>query len=322
MQKDWKMKNPTEIKRNINVFSPRHAGGAFTLAVLLGLFANLVLSLIVTGIAETKGITFDQALQTNGVIWLSYLFPQIVLLGVAIGVMVYAKVPPTFLSEKPKVWHIGAAVLLWFGLLFGFGFLNAYFIKLLQLFGYTPPEAFTPVMNTVWQYVISVIVIAVLPAIAEELLFRGVLLSGTRGAQMIPRMLFCGALFCVFHQNPMQTPYQFLCGCTFVYFMLKTGNFYLVTFIHFANNFYILSELYFQIPAFAPWLKVVLSVIGLLAFVGGLFLLYRKGDNREGQTDSALAAQAPVKTAFLWSFAGLFACVIMWISNLIAGFGG
>ncbi|MBE7091414.1 MAG: hypothetical protein E7363_05860, partial [Clostridiales bacterium] len=71
-----------------NLLTPSHGGGAFTLAIFAGLFATLILSVIVSGIANAKHIPFDQATSMNGVIWLSYLLPQIALLGVGIGTMV------------------------------------------------------------------------------------------------------------------------------------------------------------------------------------------------------------------------------------------
>ncbi len=78
-------------KEKQSLLTPSHGGGAFTLAVFAGLFTTLILSVIVSGIASAKNIPFEQVTKLNGVIWLTYLVPQLVLLGVGVGVMAYAK---------------------------------------------------------------------------------------------------------------------------------------------------------------------------------------------------------------------------------------
>lgn len=233
--------------------------------------------------------------------------------------MVYAKASPRDLPhEKPTLWGVLATVLLWIGLLFGFQLLNEYFLRFLELTGYQRPENVMPVMDTFGGYFVSVLVMALLPALAEELLFRGILLSGTEGGKNWQRILLCGALFCVFHQNPVQTPYQFLCGCAFAYLTLKTGNVYLAVIAHFLNNFYILTATYVGVPAFGTLAIVISTITGLLAFASAILILHWKTPKRTPR----FVQESPVKRTFLWSVAGLCGCIVMWISSLITGFGG
>ncbi|MBE7091492.1 MAG: CPBP family intramembrane metalloprotease, partial [Clostridiales bacterium] len=233
--------------------------------------------------------------------------------------MVYAKTSISVLPHaKPTFWGIFAALLLWVGLLFGFSLINEYFVRFLELTGYHRLTSVLPVMDTFGKYLLTVLIIAVLPALAEELLFRGILLSGTEGGKPWQRILLCGALFCVFHQNPMQTPYQFLCGCAFAYLALKTGNVYLAVGVHFLNNFYILTATYLGIPTFGTVATIVATAIGLLAFIGAMLILHFKTPKLAFHP----TGDKPVKRTFLWSLPGVCACIIMWISNFITGFGG
>lgn len=75
------------------------------------------------------------------------------------------------------------------------------------------------------------------PALSEELLFRGVIGNGfTSRYGRIKGSLLCGALFALFHANPAQTVYQFALGSFLALIVCDTDSLWMSVILHFVNN--------------------------------------------------------------------------------------
>ncbi len=83
---------------------------------------------------------------------------------------------------------------------------------------------------------LNLISTAVLPAVLEEMLFRGVILQNLRRFGDGAAVVCSAALFGLMHANLIQVPFAFLLGLFMGYIMVKTGNILLVMVIHFLNN--------------------------------------------------------------------------------------
>lgn len=84
---------------------------------------------------------------------------------------------------------------------------------------------------------ISVICIAVLPAIFEELSFRGTFFQEYRAAYGAwAGILFSGFLFGIYHMNMRQFIYAFLCGIVFALLVEATDSIAASMFLHFLMN--------------------------------------------------------------------------------------
>ena len=82
-------------------------------------------------------------------------------------------------------------------------------------------------------YVIS---LAVIPALVEELVFRGAVLHGLRRFGDGFAIVGSGFLFGMFHGNLVQLPFAFFCGLALAFVVVKTGNLWVSVAIHFLNN--------------------------------------------------------------------------------------
>ncbi len=126
-------------------------------------------------------------------------------------------------------------------------------------------------------------VVAFTPAVCEEVVFRGVLLGGTRSLPPWRMVLLNGAVFGAFHLS-LSTPIRFLptaaLGCVIAWAVWRTGSLWVGMAMHFLNNAAIV--LIASTPSFRsafsdpyappPWESVV---AGGIAFLVGLGILLR-----------------------------------------------
>jgi len=83
----------------------------------------------------------------------------------------------------------------------------------------------------------AVLIIAVLPAVCEETLHRGFILSSLKPIKStVAIVLLGGLLFGVFHLDPYRFVPTMMLGCAFTYIALKTESMVLTMIFHFINN--------------------------------------------------------------------------------------
>jgi len=265
----------------------------------------IVLSTVVILLLSAAGIEANA--EANWYRYLSYFLPQLSF-ALCLIVMLRVRKPqtkPTFyVKAKPSFWAI--ALLLSLGTLFGLSQLNTWFIKALESIGLKQDAVVVPTMYGWGEYLLSLFVIAVLPAVMEETVFRGLILGGLKEGGTAVSVLLSGALFSLFHQNPAQTPYQFVCGCLFALLAVRSHSILVPVCMHFVNNAFILSATFFGMPALP--LAVTLP-IGLCALVGGTLWLIFSGKNQP-KTGS-------LKPFYLAASVGILYSAVAWIVNAV-----
>lgn len=87
-----------------------------------------------------------------------------------------------------------------------------------------------------------ILLVAVMPAIIEEIAFRGLLQHWLHVA-LVPwkAIVVASFLFTVLHFSPISFPYLFVLGCLLGWTKWKTGSLYPAMLIHFAHNFTVLQ---------------------------------------------------------------------------------
>lgn len=88
-----------------------------------------------------------------------------------------------------------------------------------------------PVVQTLFFFALAVI-----PALAEELVFRGAILSGLRRFGDTFAIFASAFLFAIYHMNFTQMVFAFFCGLVLAFVVVKTGNLWVGIAIHFINN--------------------------------------------------------------------------------------
>lgn len=109
----------------------------------------------------------------------------------------------------------------------------------LQMFGYIYPDssAVFPEVFSPWHLILSLVLSAVLPALCEEFVNRGLYLNVMRGV-LSPMAFYVvtGLTFGLFHQNITQVFYASVFGAFMAYLTMRTGSIYPSMIIHFTNN--------------------------------------------------------------------------------------
>ncbi len=161
----------------------------------------------------------------------------------------------------------------------GFGDITNLFIEFLYALGYRsilPSMAITSFA----EYLLYVVVSCVTPALCEEFLFRGTILSGLKEYSIKIAVIVSALIFTFMHGNAEQTVHQFIVGVVIGYVFYKSGNFWLGVIIHFFNNFIavtasylmtfisaettdVVEEVAVQVDAFS----IVISIVSTILFV-------------------------------------------------------
>lgn len=287
------------------------SGIAFSLAAVLPNLLSIVF-LIVVGVGEYE--------QADWYLYATFLLPQIGFLATAIWFLYYTKTPIKSMVKNQKCAprYFLIALLLQVGLFF-LAQLNALFLSFLENFGYEDPGISLPSMDGFGFFGVLTVV-AVLPAILEETIFRGILLGGLKNFGKVGSILLCGALFALYHQNPAQTLYQFCCGVAFALIVVRSRSVLPTVLAHFVNNALILLLTKFGVESLVGSIYSVvllLSPICLIASLVWLFVFDKKKDNENEQ--APMRDKTERKRFFIYASIGLAICTLTWIAVLLSG---
>jgi membrane protease YdiL (CAAX protease family) len=170
--------------------------------------------------------------------------------------------------------------------------------------------------KTALNVILCVLVICVLPAVFEELIFRGFILNGLKVFGDRTAILISALLFSLYHMNPSQTLYQFIVGALFAFIAVSAKSIIPTIIAHFLNNFIIVVNYYFIGADPHGGLKAFLVITGLIALTVGLVILARECVLEKA--DKKVDKKAGWKEFALYSCGGIFAALIIWFSCFFA----
>ncbi len=140
--------------------------------------------------------------------------------------------------------------------------LSVAFNWLLESLGITPSVSL-PSTDGALNVVLALLAVIVLPALSEEFLFRGVMLSAYRERGVIGSCLLTALIFALSHFNLAQLVHQVILGFILAYLTASTGSIWYAVLVHLLNNVIALFIEDF-IPAFATLYVVSPTSIGIL----------------------------------------------------------
>ncbi len=278
------------------------SGLAFSLATVLP-YALVVIFVIVCMLA---GLLTEGVETQDWYLYASYLMPQISFAVVAVSYFCLTKASVKTMVGTPKAVDFILAIALQFGLL-SLGQVNGWFIEWLNGLGLSVAEPTIPSMDGFGLFGV-LFVVAVLPAVFEEVLFRGIILKGLKGS-VWASALICGAMFSLFHQNPAQTLYQFFCGVVFALIAIRAGSILPTAVAHFLNNALIILSVRFAWNVYTLPVMIDSAVCLVLSLSWLVVSLTKTGTDKKMDK----------KQFFLYASVGLAVCVIGWISGLFGG---
>lgn len=147
-------------------------------------------------------------------------------------------------------------------------------INFLYMFGVAPPDTPEMMEPTLLSLFLNLFVTALLPAILEEMVYRGFLLQSLRRYGDGFAILVSAALFGLMHGNILQLPFAFLIGLVMGFLVVQTGNIWLSAALHFTNNaIAVLLEYFLLNQSEEQANRAILLVYGACALIGLLALI-------------------------------------------------
>lgn len=114
---------------------------------------------------------------------------------------------------------------------------------------------------------LAVLVFAIVPAVVEEFVFRGVILSAYLKINTMAAVLISSLFFAMLHFVLGSVFYGFFYGCIFAFVRIATNNLLYSIVMHCVFNVVNVGLAYANIGAIQTWLVVLILVIGLIGFI-------------------------------------------------------
>lgn len=132
------------------------------------------------------------------------------------------------------VISIGIGIVAYFGNVL----ISTVFSGFLTFLGYEKPVGADTILTdyTVVTLIVNIFTVAILPALGEEFLHRGVLLQGTKQIGFKKAILISALLFSFMHFNINQCSYAFIMGLILGIIAVASKNIWPAIIIHFINN--------------------------------------------------------------------------------------
>lgn len=137
------------------------------------------------------------------------------------------------ISFKVVLCSIGMGFVAFFVIMF----VSSFFSVFIQMLGYEPYVSYgTSSEVSIWSFLLSMLTVAIMPAIFEEFSHRGMLLSGFNKMGSVKAIVMSGLLFGLMHLNINQFFYAFVVGMLLATVALITRSIWPSVIIHFINN--------------------------------------------------------------------------------------
>lgn len=210
------------------------------LMLLMMLAANIAVSvvLIVFGLFGVLNLSVDgYGLDNTGYLLLNMLVYVLLLPVPALAVAAFARsrINP-FPFRKVRFGLLLRLFAAGMGMAILSNLLSGYLMNFLTSFGVPYPHFPETMELTTTSLVLNIISTAVLPAIFEEMVFRGYIQTALRPFGDGIAIVLTAFLFGIFHGNILQFPFAFLLGLVFGWLLTQTGSIWPCVVLHFGNN--------------------------------------------------------------------------------------
>ncbi len=121
-----------------------------------------------------------------------------------------------------------------------FGFVNIITLISNALTSIGFPDGVSLPNNTFYWFIINVAILAFLPCVLEEMIFRGTIFNGLRCKGFVFATLISSLMFAIVHLSVKQFVFPFVMGVVFCFIFEKTGSLIYSMITHFCNNFIVL----------------------------------------------------------------------------------
>lgn len=279
-------------KRNLNIFD---AGIAFVMAFVLAQFTSIIGISLTQTIMEACGksaTSINAFWDTAAGYLLQAIYMNIAF--VLIFIWYYKGRNKQQLFHKPNqstLKYFGLCVLLGIASLFLLSGTLNYFQLLVDKLGFTS-SSLSYELNSPKNYLISLISLALIPAVCEELIFRGIITTALKQKGEIFAIVLSSIMFAIFHFSPSQLLYPICFGLILSTVYLSTNNIIFPILLHFINNALSLSIQYFSSDTSVAFThsmsNLIYSIVTLIIWIYLMYLLFKNFKKNKLSNDNQL----------------------------------
>ena len=301
------------------------------LSIALTLVMEFAFTILVIFLLQMGVVTYDQLSDPflglgNTSFMLLYIFVYIasMLVPTIVISLCFKKRCMPFSPAKPI--RFGVA---FFGIIGAIGLcmltniINAYVLTFFSDIGLSVPEAPQTMVNTPTSLALNLFTMAVLPALLEEMVYRGYVLRTLRPYGNWFAVIVSSILFSLMHGNLRQIPFAFIVGLVLGLLYVVTDNIWVPIAVHFTNNAVsvLMEYLGFSLPeeyvdVFYTLVIDGLVFVGLIAVVV-LLSLYKAHTNvpKSGTTLSAGKRTATLLTTPLFLLSVILYLLLLYMGS-------
>lgn len=186
------------------------------------------------------------------------------------------------------------------GLLASIGFcmlaniINSYILAFFSDLGLSVPDAPQTMVQTPISLALNLFTMAVLPALLEEMIYRGYILRTLRPYGNLFAVVISSLFFSLMHGNLRQIPFAFIVGLVLGSLYVSTNNIWLPIAVHFANNAISVLMEYFSFSLAEEYVGIFygliiygMVVVGIVASL--LLLLFHRKDLKVHRAATSLS---------------------------------
>ena len=195
------------------------------------------------------------------------------------------------------------------------------FDKALEYIGFNPNDDIDN--SSLGIMLLNLLFLSALPAICEELIFRGIIYNGlTEKHSKFGAVLISATLFALMHGSLQQFLYQFIMGLFLGIIVMYTGNVIYSMILHFTNNSAIILIDYFsQSTTNFTTLEVIGSAVLAIAGIVVTYVVFKRMldiKNREDGVNNSNVKYSLEEKEYM--LIGILIAVIIWIITTISVF--
>ena len=227
------------------MYNTKDSGTVYVWALILPIVVSIILSFALSGSPKDESGQFEILKHA----WFTCVL-QIISALILIGIYFFYTKKNNIsykacgIAKKPNYLMVIICVVVGISMCFLTDKFITIIASVLQHIGVSLNSSINIPISSFGYYLLAVLMIAILPAITEELVYRGMILNGLRKLGKWPAILLSSLAFCLMHGNIAQFPYTFLLGIVLGYIMFETSNLLLCIIIHFFNNATVLTQMY------------------------------------------------------------------------------
>lgn len=307
------------------------AGQGFLFALFMPFIVSLVYLFIVYIVASIAGASLENITENTIYLAFAMLMSPIAFI---LTFMLVNKISRTDyamalgVKQKFDYKYLIVAILLSLVCVFGMSNFVNLFDAVLEKIGFVGSYSLPLPMDNFGYLVLNLILLAILPAICEELVFRGIIFNGLKQYGNMSAVFLSATLFMLVHSSVEQTVYPFFVGIVLALLMLRTNNIIYPIILHFLNNaiVVVMNYVYYQngiAESFTLSLSnilfsIALAILSVLCVVIAFKLILKNKDKKKTQNILQDGTQKDAPNTFL--YVGIIGAVIIWIFDLISGF--